>query len=360
MSAVEDAGTGIRCMLVRGGTSKGAYFLAEDLPADPRLRDDLLLRIMGTPDPAQIDGIGGAQSVTSKVAIVSPAAGPDRDVDYLFLQLGVDEPTVSDRQTCGNLLAGVGQFAVERGLVDAGPERTSVRVRLVNTGSTSVAAFPTPGGRPAYSGSTAVSGVPGTAAAVSLDFAETEGAVCGALLPTGRIRDEIDGIAVTCVDNGMPVVVVRAEDLGVSGYEPVADLAADTALADRVQSLRMRAGELMGLGDVADSSVPKTTIVAAPRDGGAVCTRTFIPVRPHPSIGVLGGISAVTALMLDGAVGADLFAAPPPGAPVVIEHPSGTLAVEVELDRACSPPKVGRSAVVRTARKLFDGAVFPR
>ncbi|GAA4949609.1 4-oxalomesaconate tautomerase [Streptomonospora halophila] len=360
MSAAEAADSGIRCMLMRGGTSKGAYFLAEDLPADPRLRDDLLLRIMGTPDPSQIDGIGGAQSVTSKVAIVSPAAGPDRDVDYLFLQLGVDEPTVSDRQTCGNLLAGVGQFAVERGLAAAGPERTSVRVRLVNTGSTSVASFATPGGRPAYSGTTAVSGVPGTAAAVSLDFAGTEGSVCGALLPTGRIRDEIDGIAVTCVDNGMPVVVVRAEDLGVRGFEPVADLAADTALAERVQSLRMRAAELMGLGDVAESPVPKTTLVAAPRDGGAVCTRTFIPVRPHPSIGVLGGISAVTALMLDGSVGADLFAPPPPGAPVEIEHPSGVLAVEVELDHTCSPPRVGRSAVIRTARKLFDGTVFPR
>ncbi|MUL43750.1 4-oxalomesaconate tautomerase [Streptomonospora sp. PA3] len=347
-------------MLMRGGTSKGAYFLAEDLPADPAQRDDLLLRIMGTPDPRQIDGIGGAQSVTSKVAVVAPAAGGGRDIDYLFLQLGVAEPTVSDQQTCGNLLAGVGQFAVERGLVPAGGERTSVRIRLVNTGSTAVSTFATPGGSVDYSGTAAVSGVPGTAAPVSLDFVGTEGAVCGALLPTGRLRDEIDGIAVTCVDNGMPVVVVRAADLGVSGYEPPDELAADTALTERVQSLRVRAGQLMGLGDVRDSSVPKTTLVAAPREGGAICTRTFIPVRPHPSIGVLGGVSTVTALMLDGAVGADLFAPPAPGAPVEIEHPSGRLAVDVEVDTGCTPPRVGRSAVIRTARKLFDGTVFPR
>ncbi|WP_238580760.1 4-oxalomesaconate tautomerase [Streptomonospora alba] len=361
MSTAAAADDGTRCMLMRGGTSKGAYFLAEDLPEDPRRRDDLLLRIMGTPDPRQIDGIGGAQSVTSKVAIVAPAAaGADHDIDYLFLQLGVDEPTVSDRQTCGNLLAGVGQFAVERGLVPAGPQRTSVRVHMVNTGGAAVSTFATPGGRVDYSGTTAVSGVPGAAAPVSLDFADTEGSVCGSLLPTGRLRDEIDGTPVTCIDNGMPVVVVRAADLGVTGYEPVADLAADTALAERVDALRTRAGELMGLGDVTDSSVPKTTLVAAPREGGAICTRTFIPVRPHPSIGVLGGVTAVTALMLDGAVGAELFAAPAPGAPVEIEHPSGTLAVDVEVDGSGPAPEVGRSAVIRTARKLFDGTVFPR
>lgn len=352
--------TGVRCMLLRGGTSKGAYFLAGDLPSDPATRDDLLLRIMGSPDPRQIDGLGGAQPVTSKVAVVSSADGPDRDIDYLFLQLGVDEPTVSDRQTCGNLLAGVGQFAVERGLVAAGPERTTVRVRMVNTGSIAIATFATPGGQVDYRGSTAISGVPGTAAPVELDFTGTEGSVCGSLLPTGTVRDEIDGIAVTCVDNGMPVVVARAADLGVTGYEPVEDLAADTALTGRIDALRTEAGKLMGLGDVSGSSIPKTTLVAAPRDGGAICTRTFIPVRPHPSIGVLGGVSVVTALLLDGAVGHELLAAPPDGAPVDIEHPSGKLAIGIAFDTTSSPPRVSRSTVIRTARKLFDGTVFPR
>lgn len=335
--------TGVRCMLMRGGTSKGAYFLAEDLPADPATRDDLLMRIMGTPDPRQIDGVGGAQPVTSKVAIVSKADGQDHDIDYLFLQLGVEEPTVSDRQTCGNLLAGVGQFAVERGLVPAGEERTTVRVRLVNTGTIAVSTFATPGGEVDYSGDTAISGVPGTAAPVELDFTETEGSVCGSLLPTGHVRDNIGGITVTCVDNGMPVVVARAEDLG---DEP--------GLTDRIDALRIEAGKLMGLGDVRGSSVPKTTLVSAPRDGGAIATRTFIPVKQHPSIGVLGGVSVVTALLLDGAVGQDLLEID--GGPVQIEHPSGKLAVAIEFDG----PRVRRSTVIRTARKLFDGTVFPR
>jgi 4-oxalomesaconate tautomerase len=352
--------TGVRCMLMRGGTSKGAYFLAEDLPADPAARDDLLLRIMGTPDPRQIDGLGGAQPVTSKVAIVAKATDPGHDVDYLFLQLGVEDATVSDRQTCGNLLAGVGQFAVERGLVAAGPERTTVRVRLLNTGTIAVSAFATPGGEVDYRGGTAISGVPGTAAPVELGFTGTEGSVCGSLLPTGHVRDDVGGIEVSCVDNGMPVVVARARDLGLTGYEPAAELAADTALAGRIDALRTEAGKLMGLGDVGGGSVPKTTLVAAPRDGGAICTRTFIPVKPHPSIGVLGAVSVVTALLLDGAAGHELLVAPPAGEPVEVEHPSGKLAVGIEFDTTVTPPRIHRSTVFRTARKLFDGTVFPR
>lgn len=354
---------GVRCALIRGGTSKGAFFLGADLPADPAERDDLLLRIMGSPDPRQIDGLGGAQPVTSKVAVVSPSSSPDCDVDYLFLQVGMDAATVSDRQNCGNLLAAVGQFAVERGLVAAGPERTAVRIRMVNSDSRAVSRFATPGGTVDYVGDTAIDGVPGTAAPVALDMADTEGSTCGALLPTGHLVDEIDGLAVTCVDNGMPVVLVRAADLGRTGYESPAELAADTELNERVQSLRVQAGKLMGLGDVTDASVPKTTLLAAPRAGGAICTRTFIPVHPHPAIGVLGAVSVVTAVLMDGAVGHELLVAPDGGGPLHVEHPSGALQVEVELGPAGpdgDPPTVRRSTVIRTARPLFDGVAHPR
>jgi 4-oxalomesaconate tautomerase len=354
------AAAGVRCTLMRGGTSKGAFFLAEDLPADPAARDDLLLRIMGSPDPQQIDGVGGAQPVTSKVAVVSPSATADRDVDYLFLQVGVEDATVSDKQNCGNLLAAVGQFAVERGLVAAADGETSVRITMVNTDGLAVSRFATPGGRVDYTGTTAIAGVPGTAAPVALDLADTEGSTCGSLLPTGQLVDEIDGVRVTCIDNGMPVVVVRAADLGRTGYESPAELAADDALTERVQSLRVQAGKLMGLGDVTSASVPKTTLVAAPRAGGAISTRTFIPVRPHPSIGVLGAVSVLTAAMLDGAVGHELLVRPPSGGPLRVEHPSGFLDVEVEFEPGAEPPRVRRSTVVRTARPLFDGTVFPR
>jgi 4-oxalomesaconate tautomerase len=339
-------------MLMRGGTSKGAYFLAEDLPAD---RDDFLLRVMGSPDPRQIDGIGGAHPLTSKVAVVSPSAEPDIDVDYLFLQLGVDEPTVTDRQNCGNLLAGVGPFAVERGLVSPGAERTTVRIRMVNSGSTATAHFATPNGIVEYAGDTAISGVPGTAAPIVLDFADTEGSTGNGLLPTGNLVDTIDGIRVTCVDNGMPVVVADARDFGITGYEPTDEL---EALRDRIQSLRVQAGKLMGLGDVTDSSVPKTTLVARPVDGGTICTRTFIPLRPHASIGVLGAVSVVTAVLLDGAVGHDLAQLTDGQTRMDVEHPSGHLEVEVDVD--ADSLRVRRSGVVRTARKLFDGTVFPR
>ena len=341
-------------MLMRGGTSKGAYFLAGDLPADPAARDDLLLRVMGSPDPRQIDGIGGAHPLTSKVAVIARASRPDADVDYLFLQVGVDQATVSDRQNCGNLLAGVGPFAVERGLVAAAP----VRIHMVNSGSVATASFTGADGAVEYEGGTAIAGVPGTAAAIVLDFAGTSGSATGALLPTGHVADVIDGVTVTCVDNGMPVVVVPAAALGCSGYESVAELEADSRLRERVRALQLGAGSLMGLGDVSEASVPKISLVAAPADGGTICTRSFIPVRVHEAIGVLGAVSVMTALLLDGAAGSDLAAIKPGQARFDIEHPAGHLEVEVEVDQ--DTRAVRRSGVVRTARKLFDGTVFPR
>ncbi|WP_308163054.1 4-oxalomesaconate tautomerase [Nocardia alni] len=355
---------GIPGVWMRGGTSKGGYFLARDLPADPAARDDLLLRIMGTPDPRQIDGLGGATSLTSKVAVVSRSARAGVDVDYLFLQLGVDAPTVSDRQNCGNILAGVGQFAVESGLVGAeeNSESCSVRIYMVNSGAIATATFPMRDGRPVYDGNTRVDGVPGTAAPVVLTFEDTAGSATAGLYPTGHVRDTVDGIEVTCVDNGMPVVVAEASSLGLSGYESHADLASDAGLLERVDHLRRKAAQLMGMGDVAESSVPKTVLLAPARDGGGVCTRSFIPVQPHTAIGVFAAISAVTAMMTPGAVGSDLAADWPEGAQRVdVEHPGGHLLVDIDIDAATTPlPRVRSAGVVRTARKLFAGTVFPR
>ncbi|WP_425586615.1 4-oxalomesaconate tautomerase [Streptomyces ziwulingensis] len=345
-------------MLMRGGTSKGAYFLAGDLPGDRTARDDLLLRVMGSPDPAQIDGLGGGHPLTSKVAVVSASADPDADVDYLFLQVGVDRPEVTDRQNCGNILAGVGPFAVERGLVRAGDGQTSVRIRMRNTGELAVATFPTPGGRVEYGGDAEISGVPGTAAAVVIEFPQGG----SPLLPTGRVRDTVAGTEVTCVDNGMPVVLIPAAALDVTGYEEPGDLEADTALAARLREIRLEAGRLMGLGDVEGTTVPKLSLLAPPRDGGAVTTRTFIPVRCHTSIGVLGAASVAAGLLLPGGVGEGIARPAGSGDRSRVEHPTGFLEVETVVDPGTgdTPPVVRRTAVVRTARKIFDGTVFPR
>ncbi|MGW0567319.1 4-oxalomesaconate tautomerase [Streptomyces tauricus] len=357
-------------MLMRGGTSKGAYFLAGDLPAEPAPRDALLLRIMGSPDPRQIDGLGGAHPLTSKVAVVSVSADPAADVDYLFLQVGVDRPEVSDRQNCGNLLAGVGPFAVERGLVAPGGDRTSVRIRMLNTGDLAVAEFPTPGGSVDYSGSAElsaeISGVPGSAAPVVIEFPPGT----GPLLPTGRARDIVAGTPVTCVNNGMPTVLIEASSLGVTGYEKPAELEADPQLAARLREIRLEAGKLMGLGDVENTTVPKLSLLAPPSDGGAVMTRTFIPVRCHTSIGVLGAASVAAGLRIEGGVGAAVARLPEHGDRMRIEHPTGFLDIETALayDTPGAPAGVGdaalpvarRTAVVRTARKIFDGTVFPR
>ncbi|NUO43218.1 MAG: 4-oxalomesaconate tautomerase [Streptomyces sp.] len=342
---------------MRGGTSKGAYFLADDLPGDPAVRDELLLRIMGSPDERQIDGLGGAHPLTSKVAVVSPSSAPDADVDYLFLQVAVDRPEVSDRQNCGNILAGVGPFAVERGLVPAGEERTSVRIRMVNSGDRATASFPTPDGRVDYTGEARISGVPGTAAAVVIEFPPGE----GELLPTGNARDVIAGVPVTCVDNGMPTVLIAATELKVTGYETPKDLEEDLTLADRLREIRLAAGRLMGLGDVSDTTVPKLTLLARPREGGAVCTRTFIPVRCHTSIGVLGAASVAAGLRIAGGVGEELAELSGESDRIRIEHPTGFLDIESSLGTTSDGlPSARRTAVVRTARKIFDGTVFPR
>jgi 4-oxalomesaconate tautomerase len=357
--AVQD---GIRCMVMRGGTSKGLYFLADDLPGDETSRYDLLLRIMGSPDGRQIDGMGGAHPLTSKVAVVGRPSANTADVDYHFLQVVVDEAVVTDRQNCGNLLAGVAPFALERGLVP--PPRgdtAAIRIHMVNTGGVATATVPLCEGRPRYDGHASISGVPGTAAPIRLDFEGIAGSSCGALLPTGRAVDRVNGLEATLIDNGMPVVILRAGDLGVTGHEACDELEADDALRQALERVRLAAGPLMNLGDVAATTVPKLTLVAAPRVGGTIATRTFIPHRCHEAIGVLGAVSVGTAALLPTGPAAEVADLGTAGAGVVtIEHPTGTFDAAVELSLADGSPVVERAGIIRTARKLMDGTVFPR
>lgn len=344
-------------MLMRGGTSKGLFFVASDLPADVAARDALLLSAMGSPDPTQIDGVGGAHPLRSKVAIVSPSTEAGVDLDYLFLQVVVDEPVVADLQTCGNMLAGVGPFAVERGLVTPGDPTTTVRIRLINTGDLAIETFPTPGGVPEYAGDTAIDGVPGTAAAIEIEMGDESTAK--ALLPTGDVVDEVAGHRATLIDNGMPVVLLDAAEFGVTGDETPEALEADATLTAEVEKVRRAAGPLMGLGEVDDQTVPKMFLLSAPRDGGAIGTRGFIPARVHTSIGVLMAASVAAGIRIPGAVGSDL-AVLAPGEETLIEHPSGTFAVKVRAFPDADGVWRGTSTSLRTARKLFDGTVFPR
>ena len=343
-------------MLMRGGTSKGPYFLASDLPGDVPTRDAVLLAVMGSPDMRQIDGIGGADTLTSKVAIVGPSTRPDADIDYLFAQVAVGDARVDTSPNCGNMLAGVGPFAIERGLAPAAGETTDVAIHMVNSGKTVVATVQTPGGAVSYDGDARIDGVPGTAAPIPLAFRDIAGSACGALLPTGHVVDEIEGYAVTCIDNGMPVVVVAAADFGKSGHEAPADLEADPSFKAELERLRLTAGSRMNLGDVTEKVVPKMSLVSAPSAGGHIATRTFIPHRCHAAIGVLGAVSVATACVLDGSV-AYRMAEPPVDGPVHVEHPSGSFAVDLDVDRS-DDFAVRRAALLRTARRLFDGVVY--
>lgn len=350
----------IPCTVMRGGTSKGLYFDARHLPRGRAERDALLLAAMGSPDPRQIDGLGGAHPLTSKVAIVGPATRADADVDYLFLQVAVGGTEVSDSQNCGNLLAGVGPWAIENGLVRVAGHVTPVRIHMVNTGTMAVARVLTPAGAVEYEGEARIDGVPGTAAPIEIEFLDVAGSSCGALLPTGAVRDMVDGIEVTCIDNGMPVVIMRAADLGKDGGEAPAALEADSALTARVEALRLQLGPRMNLGEVAGKTVPKMCLVSAPRQGGAICTRTFIPHRVHEAIGVLGAVSVATACVLPQSVAGQVAHARPSGgsARLDIEHPTGFFTVDIEFHAAGSGVQIRRAALLRTARRLMRGEIF--
>jgi len=351
--------TRIPCMLIRGGTSKGAFFMASDLPADPTERDRVLLAVMGSPDPRQIDGLGGAGPLTSKVAIVSRSSREDADVDYLFAQVVVNEARVDFGQNCGNILAGVGPYAIERGLVKAEEGSTRVAIHMVNTGQIAVATVSTPDFRVTYEGDARIDGVPGGAAPIPLEFRDTAGSTCGALLPTGQLKDTVEGVEVTCIDNGMPLVLMRARDLQRSGYETREELDADEELKARIEKIRLAVGPMMNLGDVSTRTVPKMCLVAEPRDGGTISTRSFIPHRCHASIGVLGAVSVATAAVLPGTVCDGLANVDAEGArkQVSVEHPTGEFTVELTLGGERDRPVVLSAALLRTARWLFDGVV---
>ena len=348
--------SGTRVMWMRGGTSKGGYFLAEDLPTDIAERDALLLRIMGSPDNRQIDGMGGANPLTSKVAVVKKSTRPGIDVDYLFLQVFVDKPVVTDQQNCGNILAGVGPFALERGLVAAKDGTTDVRIFMENTEQVATASVATPGGTVSYDGDAKIDGVPGTSAAMPIVFEDTAGSSCGALLPTGNAVDIVHGVPVTLIDNGMPCVILDAADFGVSGQEAPAELESNEELKRRLEEIRLTVGPMMNLGDVSKSSVPKMTLVRAATKGGAISTRSFIPHRCHDAIGVLAAVSVASACLLpEGPASKYAVLEGQDERTMSVEHPTGEFTVIAKLDAA---GELASAGVLRTARKLMDGFAF--
>ena len=348
----------IPCLFMRGGTSKGPFFNQADLPLDTTTRDRVLLAAMGSPDKRQIDGLGGAHPLTSKVGIVSLSRTPGVDLDFLFAQLQPDKDTVDTTPNCGNMLAAVVPFALETGLVKAQGDTTTLRVLTLNTDMQCDVTVQTPGGLVEYAGDARIDGAPGSSASITINFLDTAGSVAPGLLPTGKVRDVIDGITVTCIDNGMPLVMFRASDVGRSGYESVAEMNADTELKTRIEALRIKAGHLMGLGDVTSKNYPKMTLIAAPQKGGSLCTRSFIPHVCHDAIGVLAAVTVGTACVLDGSV-TDGIAVMPAGNPkkVSVEHPTGEFSVELEIDPT-DPQNVTRAALLRTARLIMRGEVM--
>jgi len=351
--------TKIPCVLMRGGTSKGPFFLASDLPSDPKLRDEVLIAALGSPHEYQVDGVGGGNPLSSKVAIISKSTHPEADVDYLFAQVIVNERRVDTKPNCGNMLVAVGPFAIETGLVPATAPETVVRIHNVNTTSLVELIVQTPGASVNYAGSVAIDGVPGTAAPVKLNFKSAIGAVTGKLLPTGRPLDVIDGIEASCVDMAMPIVLMRAQEFGKTGYETPAELDADKEMLALMEAVRIKAGLLMGMGDVSKLVVPKTALLAQPRHGGTITSRYFMPHSCHKAHAVTGTICVASACAIEGTVASRIAPlGPAPQGVVRIEHPSGMIEVDLDVELGGTRAVIRRAALIRTARRLFQGEVL--
>jgi 4-oxalomesaconate tautomerase len=359
--------TAIPCYLMRGGTSKGTFFLESDLPVDVPTRDRVLLAVMGSPDKRQIDGLGGAHPLTSKVGIVRKSSTAGIDLDFLFAQLQPDKDTVDTTPNCGNMLAAVVPFAIERGIIKSQGTTTTARVLTLNTSMQCDVMVHTPNGYVAYQGDARIDGVPGTSAPITINFLDTAGSVCAGLLPTGKVKDTVQvrgqgfeafSVDVTCIDNGMPLVIMRAADMGRTGYESVAELNADVELKTKLEALRLQVSQLMGLGDVTHKNYPKMTLIAAPKNAGSIATRSFIPHACHDAIGVLAAVTVGTACVLQGSV-CDGIAVVADGASKIIsvEHPTGEFSVELETDPA-NPQTVTKAALLRTARLIMRGEVM--
>lgn len=352
----------IPAVLMRGGTSRGPFFLSSDLPSDPVARDAVLVSAMGSGHPLQIDGIGGGNPLTSKVAIVSPSQRSDAQIDYLFAQVNVARALVDTAPNCGNMLAAVGPFAIEQGLVPATDPETRLTILNVNTGKRIEATVQTPGGRVSYDGDVAIAGVPGTAAPVRLTFLDAAGSKTGKLLPTGALRDDVDGIEVTHFDMAVAAILVSATAFGKTGQESPAELDADRDFMMRLEKLRLECGRRMGLGDVTDMVIPKPILLAPPIKGGTITARYFMPHSCHTAVAITGAVCIAAACCTEGTVAYDLAQLPDADAQgrrmLIIEHPSGQTPVEIEQDLATG--EIRRVSVIRTARRLFEGFVHVR
>ena len=352
----------IPCVLMRGGTSRGPFFLASDLPQDIAARDALLISVMGSGHPLQIDGIGGGNPLTSKVAIIGPPTRAGADVDYLFAQVNVERALVDTAPNCGNMLAAVGPFALEAGLVAAGDPTSNVVIHNVNTGKLIEAIVETPGGAVTYAGGSAIAGVPGTAAPIRLAFLDAAGSKTGRLLPSGSARDEIEGVPASLFDMAVAALLLDAASFGKTGGEAPGELDADSAFMERLERVRLTAGRRMGLGDVADMVIPKPILLSPPVEGGTIRARYFMPHACHTAVAITGAVCIAAACCTEGTIAHDLAALPAPDARgrrlLVVEHPSGRTPVEIEQDPATGD--ITRASVIRTARRLFEGFVHGR
>ena len=350
--------TAIPYLLMRGGTSRGPYFNRQFLPEDQAQLTKILLAVIGSGHPLNIDGIGGGAAVTTKVAMLSHSKNSDSDIDYFFAQVSVEDRLVDFKPTCGNILSGVAPAAIEMGLITPTQDQTEVRINAVNTGAKIIANVQTPKGQLTYDGNCKIAGVPDQAAPITLNFMDVVGSAMGGFLPSGKPKDLIDGIEVTCMDVAMPLVIARAEAFGLTGYESAQALDDNQPFFKKMEAIRRKAGLLMGMGDVAQSVTPKFGLLAPAREGGSAAARYFMPWKTHPSMAVTGAQCLAACLLTPETISEGLF--PPTEQspiPITLEHASGKIEVMISFTRE-NGFSLTSAGLVRTARKIADGHVY--
>lgn len=345
-------------MQIRGGSSKGIYFNKKDLPIETKLRDKIILSIVGG-DSRQIDGLGGANPLTSKVAIISKSNKKDCDIDFLFVQVVVGENRIDISPNCGNILAGVGAFSIEEGLIKAQDKTTSIKINMINSNNICELKLQTPNSKLTFIGDAKIDGVEGTSSPIICNYIDVAGSVCGSLFPTGNKKEIINGVEITCIDNGMPVVLIDAKSLKKTGYESCDELSSDSLFRKKLEDIRLKAGPLMNLGDVTNRVIPKMTLVSKATKGGNINTRTFIPHACHAAIGVLGAVSVASACLYDDCVTTMAKTTKDLNQKISVEHPSGEFSVELTCEEENGELKIKKAGLLRTARIISKGVAYP-
>ncbi|MDH2880281.1 2-methylaconitate cis-trans isomerase PrpF family protein [Bacillus cytotoxicus] len=350
----------IPCFVMRGGTSKGLFFLDKHLPSNKRLRNEVILKVLGAGNARGVDGMGSLDPLSNKIAIIRKSTDPGIDIDYLFLQADLKKMVLDDSVNCGNIISAVAPYAIESGVIKAESGEMTVTIRNVNTNAIVESKILTENGNVLYSGDVKIDGVPGTGAPIRLNFMNSVGSVTGKLFPTGSKMDVIEGINVSCIDVSVPLIIIQATELGIEGDESPELLNSNTMFLNKIDMIRKKVAALANLGNVSNKVIPKIAIVSRPRKSGTITSRYFIPHQCHSTHAVTGSLALSAAIKINGTTANHIVKKSgsykvEESNPIIIEHPAGQIQTESIVVESNGKYSIKQSSITRTARLILKG-----